>query len=74
MNVTSTFGANLYDIMRRKPSRRAPNLKQPRAPKMKNRLCIGGKVRFHHTLSFMTKQRSQFGCDYPKREQEVRDR
>ena len=27
VNVTSTCSANLYDISRRKPSRRAPNLK-----------------------------------------------
>jgi len=37
MNVASTCSAYLYDISRRKPSRGAPNLKQPRAPKMKIR-------------------------------------
>jgi len=35
VNATSTCSANLYDIIRRKRSRRAPNLKQPRAPKWK---------------------------------------
>jgi len=25
---------------------------------------MGGKVRFYHTLPFMTKQTSQFGCGY----------
>jgi len=25
---------------------------------------MGRKVRFHHTLPFMTKQTSQFGCGY----------
>jgi len=28
-------------------------------------------VRFHHTLLFMTKQRSQFGCGYLQTSQEV---
>jgi len=28
-------------------------------------------VRFHHTLLFMTKQRSQFGCGYLQTAQEV---
>jgi len=40
VNVTSTCSAKLYDISRREPSRRPPNLKVPRAPKMKIRLCI----------------------------------
>jgi len=30
-----------------------------------------GKVRFHHTLLFMTKQRSQFGCGYQKTAREA---
>jgi len=41
VNVTSTYSANLYDISRRKPSRRTTNLKEPKAPKMKIRLCPG---------------------------------
>ena len=32
--------SNLYDIRRRKPSRRASNLKYPRTPEMKIRLCF----------------------------------
>ena len=31
----------------------------------------GGKVRFHHMLLFMTKQRAQFGCGYLQTAQEV---
>jgi len=27
-------------------------------------VAIERKVRFHHTLPFVTKQRSQFGCGY----------
>ena len=38
LNVTSTCSDNLYGISRRKPSRRAPNLKLPSARKMKIRL------------------------------------
>ena len=37
VNVTSTCSYNLYYISRRKPSGGAPNLKQPRVPKMKIR-------------------------------------
>jgi len=33
--------------------------------------AIGRKVRFHHTLPFMMKQRSQFGCGYLETAQEV---
>jgi len=32
---------------------------------------MGGKVCFHHTLPFMTKQRPQFGCGYIQTAQEV---
>ena len=39
VNIASMCSADLYDISRREPSRRAPNLKQPRAPKMKICLC-----------------------------------
>jgi len=34
-------------------------------------VAIGGKVRFYHTLHFMTKQRAQFGCGYPQTAQEI---
>jgi len=34
-------------------------------------VAIGRKVRFHHKLPFMTKQRSQFGCGYLQTAQEV---
>ena len=34
-------------------------------------VAIGRKVRFHHTLHFMTKRRSQFGCGYLQTAQEV---
>jgi len=40
VNVTSTCSDNLYGISHRKASRRAPNLKEPRAPKMKTRLRL----------------------------------
>ena len=33
------YSANLYDISRQKLPRRAPNLKYPRGPKIKIRLC-----------------------------------
>jgi len=39
---------------------------------MKRKNCTHRrKVRFHHTLSFMTKQWSQFGCSYLETAQEV---
>jgi len=34
-------------------------------------VAIGRKVRFHHTLPFMTKQRSQFGCNNRQTAQEI---
>jgi len=34
-------------------------------------VAIGGKVRFHHMLLFMTKQRLPFGCSYLQTAQEV---
>jgi len=34
-------------------------------------VAIGRKVRFYHTLPFMTKQRTQFGCGYPQTAQEI---
>ena len=40
VNTASTCSANSYGISHRKPSRMAPNFKQPRAPKMKIRLCM----------------------------------
>jgi len=34
-------------------------------------VAIGGRVRFHYTLPFMTKHRSQIGCGYLQTAQEV---
>jgi len=40
VNFVSTCSADLCDISRHKPSRGAPNLKYPRAPKMKISPCV----------------------------------
>ena len=45
VNVTSTCSDNSYDISCRQPSRKAPNLKKPRTPKTKIRLCPSLKQR-----------------------------
>jgi len=37
----------------------------------RHNIAIGGKVRFYHTLPFMTKQRSQFCGGYPQTAQEI---
>jgi len=65
MNVASTCSTDSYDISRREPSRRASNLKEPSAPKMKIRLCplatVGG-----HSSTFRKKFRNESvsGCGF----------
>jgi len=51
----------------------APPLEKSfRRPWMQRKNCSHRKKSaFHHTLLFMTKQRSQFGCGYLQTEQEV---
>jgi len=51
VDIASTCSANLYDISRREPSRRALNLKQPRAPKMKICLCVQQTSSEAHSIS-----------------------